>query len=619
MGTDINFANQIATSADTGNRIMDLGSIMAQRDQEIHSAKIRDEGQKLTNATLALQNRAADLKTKETERIAADADFNRAAHLAGYDGPQPEVPASAQAPPVPDIAPGVPGLSQLVPQKVPTQGLAQLAQPTGPAWPSVPASQGPATPRELMPGVPAPASSHPEVSQVLSQTVGRGGNDTSWVLDPETKQLPVTTLPNGHTYDPNKAMEYAYANGRPDIAKDIHDEYYAHALAAQKDQQEQQIKAAAAVAQKAYSVLAQPANMQESAWNQHVKDLTAQGVPLSALNNGKFDINFVRTEAQNVATALQKMEENHKVLEDKQKAFTAEATALHQKNDTAIKWGELAVKQQQAAQAQLLSPNGLPVKSWDDIPADKRGSLQKLANGELDLSAFPASPRKGANVVSQQEAVNIIAQLVPGWDNRMNLQSKKTIVDFAPSGTSGKALTSLNALADHTSLVKQAHDALHNGNIQLLNGLANTLGAAVGSDPVTTYRTMLQVYAGEADKFMSGGNPTIQGNKEWQEKLSDKLSPSQAAGSFGILTNAIGGKLGGIDQSYHNATSNNGANPELGKHLDQTGLLTEGAKAMFSKAGGHASPAAPSLPKAVYDKLSPAAQQLHIKNGGKVQ
>ena len=329
------------------------------------------------------------------------------------------------------------------------------------------------------------------------------------------------------------------------------------------------------------------------------------GVPADQLPEN-YDPTFVKTEAANATDQKEKDTAAHNKAQDIISAINAQTAAKKAAKTPDDTYQEVKLKDgvymvnktdpTDRTRIGDLPPVGgthitLPsttgangvVSDWEDIKdAKTRATLKGIASGQVDPGTLPISLRPGAPGITRQEGIGIIRQLVPGWDERMSAQSKKTIVDFAPNGTSGKAVTALNTLADHTALIGPAADALKNGDYQKLNDIANKFNVAIGKDPVTTYRTLMGVYAGEADKFMSGGNPTKEGAKEWEHRLADSNSPDQIRGSVGILTSTLKGKFKGYDQAYYNATSNNGANPELGKRLPETGLLTDEAKALFA-------------------------------------
>jgi hypothetical protein len=236
------------------------------------------------------------------------------------------------------------------------------------------------------------------------------------------------------------------------------------------------------------------------------------------------------------------------------------------------------------------------VSSIDDVPAGLRSTIAGVGNGKILLEDFPTRGNKGQ--LTRGQVLGYVTQIYPGWDARLSIQQKKTIVDYAPNGSSGKAIGSINTIVDHNAVLRQSYNAMKNGDIPLLNALANKAGVAVGKDPQTTYNTMLGIYAGELDKFMSGNNPTEGGRKEWESRLSANGSSAQVNGSLDVIDKAAAGKLAAADTAYYNATSNNGSNPEIGKHLHETGLLNDASKSLLQKAhGGSEKPSSTQAPQ----------------------
>ena len=230
------------------------------------------------------------------------------------------------------------------------------------------------------------------------------------------------------------------------------------------------------------------------------------------------------------------------------------------------------------------------------ISPQNQGIVDKLASGDLQLSDLPA--RTGPGQVPKAQYLAWTIQQHPDWNPSMNAQQKKTILDYAPNGTAGKALTTLGAVAEHTQLLRQSFDAMQNGDIPMLNKLAGSMGAEVGGSAKTTYNNMASVYAGEVDKAFSGNNPTEGGAKTWAHNLNYGMSPAQAKGAFDILDNAVVGKMQPYDQAYYNATK--------GKHLADTDLLTPAAKGL----AGKFSPQAQTAPQGPAGASHPAATQM---------
>jgi hypothetical protein len=207
-----------------------------------------------------------------------------------------------------------------------------------------------------------------------------------------------------------------------------------------------------------------------------------------------------------------------------------------------------------------------------------RNAIQGVGSGQLPLSTFPVKLTRGQSGLDQQSAAGIIRGIYPGWDERLSAQAKKTIVDFAADGTSGKALISLSGIAEHAGQLQEAGRALKSGDTPALNAIANRWGLATGKDPVTTYNTIATFLGDETEKFLSGGSPTIEGRKGWASLLSADASDNQRNGALNAIKHGVAGKLVGYDTAYKNATSNNGANPELGKSVSDTGLLSDAGK-----------------------------------------
>jgi len=273
-------------------------------------------------------------------------------------------------------------------------------------------------------------------------------------------------------------------------------------------------------------------------------------------------------------------EKSKEVLEDVDKRINdkkADSEIKVQAAQAANQYAEAAKNRAEAAklQAETVGAPGTGgvVTKLEDVPIQYRGTVDKLLSNEITLTQIPAKTRPGEPTRSQyiSWATQIARATGTEFHPQQAIQQQKALADFAPNGTSGKAITSLGAFAEHIQLLRQYQKALAQHDMPTINALQNKISTTFGGAAADAYKTLAHVTAGEADKFMSGNNPTESGAAKWEGTLSLNMSPEQAAAVFGGLTKAIQGKLQPLDQAYNNATNGR-------KHLVDSNLLTPAAK-----------------------------------------
>jgi len=352
---------------------------------------------------------------------------------------------------------------------------------------------------------------------------------------------------------------------------------------------------------------------QQAAFDFMLKQAKAQGLDVSSLQGtdlstpeGQVKLDYLNKAAQaDAATGTASLA----VAKNANDTLKAQAAAQLQGAQVSEVPSKIGLNQAEAAKALADAAKAKQESAWLagsgsglPVPSQYQGIVDKLASGQLQLSDLPA--RTGLGQVPKTQLLAWTIGQHPDWNPSMNAQQKKTITDFAPNGTSGKAIASLGAIAEHTQLLRQSYDAMQNGDIPTLNKLAGSLGAEVGGSAKTTYDNMASVYAGEVDKAFSGNNPTEGGAKTWAHNLNYGMSPAQAKGAFDILDNAVVGKMQPFDQAYYNAA---------GKHLSDTNLLTPAAKGLAGKFAPQAQVTPSTQPNVA--SVAPIGTRVTMKDG----
>jgi len=104
-------------------------------------------------------------------------------------------------------------------------------------------------------------------------------------------------------------------------------------------------------------------------------------------------------------------------------------------------------------------------------------------------------------------------------------------------------------------VLRQAGEALNNGNIPALNRLVQGVGIETGQSPAMTYDALAGKVNQEVERVAAGGTAPYKEDIERGLKLlSHNASPAQREGVLRAYTNLMYGRLNSLDESYHATT-----------------------------------------------------------------
>lgn len=171
-------------------------------------------------------------------------------------------------------------------------------------------------------------------------------------------------------------------------------------------------------------------------------------------------------------------------------------------------------------------------------------NAQAVAAGKQDPPNLNSRSPQNAAIMKRVYEIN------PEYNKRLQVAAQKSANSFA-SGPDGVTVSAFNATADHLTMLKEAADALKNGNIQMFNQLGNAYAKATGSAAPTNMATVSQLVAGEIVKAVTAGNGAL-GDREGLEKnLQAKLSPDQLDGTIDTYNGMIAAQINAKYQKYN--------------------------------------------------------------------
>jgi hypothetical protein len=119
------------------------------------------------------------------------------------------------------------------------------------------------------------------------------------------------------------------------------------------------------------------------------------------------------------------------------------------------------------------------------------------------------------------------------------------------SGQDAHTISAGQTLMHHTNLYDSAVDAVHNGNVQLLNKIGNEMGIQTGSDAQTNLNLIRQGVAMEAARYYTGGVPGEAEISQFNKSLSGDGSPAQMHGGANTIRSMATGKMQGLQGQYN--------------------------------------------------------------------
>src|SRR5882757_945245 len=130
-----------------------------------------------------------------------------------------------------------------------------------------------------------------------------------------------------------------------------------------------------------------------------------------------------------------------------------------------------------------------------------------------------------------------IGQGAPGG---IETQVPLNVAKSATSGPIANTITSYNTAIGHLHQLGQAADALHNGDLQGINKIANIYGLQTGQAAPVEFQAVKAAVAGEVGKIFKGGAATDNEIKEFDHAISSANSPAQLHGVVNTYTHLMG-------------------------------------------------------------------------------
>lgn len=182
----------------------------------------------------------------------------------------------------------------------------------------------------------------------------------------------------------------------------------------------------------------------------------------------------------------------------------------------------------------------------------------------LQMPTAISDPNNPGNLIYSTKK-GAIGQGAPGG---AQTQVPLSVEKSATSGPIANTITSYNTAIGHLRQLGQAADALHNGDIQGINRVANEYGLQTGQAAPVEFQAVKAAVAGEVGKIFKGGAATDNEIKEFDHAISAANSPAQLHGVVNTYTHLMGSKKQALMQQVQQGVQGKTAFdvPQEGSH-----------------------------------------------------
>lgn len=181
------------------------------------------------------------------------------------------------------------------------------------------------------------------------------------------------------------------------------------------------------------------------------------------------------------------------------------------------------------------------------VPPAERGLVKGIAEGRMNPSTL--STRGG----QRERVMSMVMQYKPDYDQQEYGVTGKTERDFA-TGKQGNSVRAFNVALEHLDTLKGLGEALDNGNVQVINKIANTWKTETGSPGPTNFNGAKQLVADEVVKAIVGSGGGVADREEAAKTIAAASSPRQLSGIIKTYQQLFDGQLKGLEKQYESGT-----------------------------------------------------------------
>jgi hypothetical protein len=185
-------------------------------------------------------------------------------------------------------------------------------------------------------------------------------------------------------------------------------------------------------------------------------------------------------------------------------------------------------------------------KAIGSVPATLRPTVQAIIDYRDKL------PPQGRSNPQNQAIRYWVNELDPQHDET-EYPARNKLMSSMVGGPLGKQLNATNTALGHIGVLNDAVDALNNGNVRVLNSIANRFGLETGQTAAATFKTIVHRVGPElASAYIEGGG----GEKERGTTEADfdaNLPPQTIKQNAAVTAQLLRSKIGATENQYKQA------------------------------------------------------------------
>jgi hypothetical protein len=256
---------------------------------------------------------------------------------------------------------------------------------------------------------------------------------------------------------------------------------------------------------------------------------------------------------------------------DQRLAITDERMAMTQRQQD--RQFALADRRESRIESQLAAANAPPSKdgtvngfSPEDIDIlarkDMAGLPLNLSRGKSMDSVRRAITERQLQIAKEEGggAKEAVEDMQQGKADTAGIT--KAVRDFS-TGKQGDTVRSINVSLNHLDTLKEAADALKNGDIKVFNTISQKIADQTGHAAPGNFDSLKQIVGDELIKGIIGAGGGEGDREKIAEALDKAKSPEQLIGIFNGYQNLLGGQLNGLRRQYKASTKRDDFNDRL--------------------------------------------------------
>jgi hypothetical protein len=167
-------------------------------------------------------------------------------------------------------------------------------------------------------------------------------------------------------------------------------------------------------------------------------------------------------------------------------------------------------------------------------------NVRHIMAGEGEYPKIVSGRGSGVSGSINTATRNLLLRVAPDLSEATYPLYKKTMLDFAPNGTSGKTLQSFNFAGRHAADLGQLMEGLNPSQMRLINSAQNWLKTQFSDPQLEKVRNQALVVATEVPKMLRGGGMLNEAEEaRWAERLLNSPSLQAYQAGLGQLGHAM--------------------------------------------------------------------------------